>query len=193
VKIRVSRCQPARIWAWEQRNGTESSLRIWQSQNNGKERIRRCKEDFMCDWKWQWDCYKSVAMIRLVKTENPSEYVTVNCEVCRSAIVLWLPVVPNYVNHPIQNRSYKSRTNPYTWQYIFGCVLMVKASVRILFSMGVHKKLLFWTLQPVNWPSTSKNWGIFRFKYTRCWTGNNIMLRWSRYSFPAILRRIFLI
>jgi hypothetical protein len=47
--------------------------------------------------------YKSVARIRLVKTEKPSVCVTVNYEVCRSAIVPNLPVVP------IQNPSYKSR------------------------------------------------------------------------------------
>jgi hypothetical protein len=45
---------------------------IWQLQNNGKEGIRLWKEDFMCDLKWEWDCYKSVARIRLVKPENPS-------------------------------------------------------------------------------------------------------------------------
>jgi hypothetical protein len=31
--------------------GTESSLRNWQLQNNGKKGIRRCKEDSMCDLK----------------------------------------------------------------------------------------------------------------------------------------------
>jgi hypothetical protein len=29
-----------------------------QLQNNGKKGIRRCKEDFMCGLKWQWDCYQ---------------------------------------------------------------------------------------------------------------------------------------
>jgi hypothetical protein len=29
----------------------------WQLQNNGKKGIRLWKEDFMCDLKWQWDCY----------------------------------------------------------------------------------------------------------------------------------------
>jgi hypothetical protein len=38
--------------------------------DNGKKGIRRCKEDFMCDLKLQWDSYKSVARIRLVKTES---------------------------------------------------------------------------------------------------------------------------
>jgi hypothetical protein len=40
---------------------------------------------------------KSVASIRLVKAENPSACVTMNCEVCRSAIVLQLPVAPSCV------------------------------------------------------------------------------------------------
>jgi hypothetical protein len=32
---------------------------------------------------------KAVARIRLVKTENPSVCVTLNCKVCRSAIALY--------------------------------------------------------------------------------------------------------
>jgi hypothetical protein len=42
----------------------------------------------MCDLKLQWDCYESVARIRLVKTEDPSACVTVNCKVCRPAMAL---------------------------------------------------------------------------------------------------------
>jgi hypothetical protein len=107
VKSRVSKCQPAVIWAWEQRNWIDSSLRNWQLQNNGQKGIRRCKEDLMCDLKWQWDCYKSVARIRLLKIENPIACVTVKCKVCRSEIVLYLLVVLscerincNKSNHP---------------------------------------------------------------------------------------------
>jgi hypothetical protein len=40
VKGRASRRQPAGIWAWEQRNWIESSLRNWQLQNNGNIGIR---------------------------------------------------------------------------------------------------------------------------------------------------------
>jgi hypothetical protein len=91
----VSRRQPARIWAW---NWTESSLRNWQLQSNNKKEIRWRKEDFMYDLKWQWDCYKSVAKIRLAKTENPGECVTVNGKVCSLSDDAVLPVVPNCVN-----------------------------------------------------------------------------------------------
>jgi hypothetical protein len=43
----------------------------WQLQNNGKRGVRLLQED----------CYKSVARIRLVKTENPSEFVKETCKV----------------------------------------------------------------------------------------------------------------
>jgi hypothetical protein len=67
----------------------ESSLRNWQLQNNGKKGLRWCKEDFTCDLKWQWYCDKSVARIRLVKTEDPNACVTVNWKVCRIAKALY--------------------------------------------------------------------------------------------------------
>jgi hypothetical protein len=88
VKSRVSGRQPAGIWGWEQKNWTEPSLRIWQLQNSSKKGVRLWEEDFMCDLKLQWDCYKSVAWIRLVKTENPRACVPLNCKVCRIAIAL---------------------------------------------------------------------------------------------------------
>jgi hypothetical protein len=82
VKSWVSECQPAGIWAW---NWTESSLRSWQLQNNGKKGVRLWKVDSMCDLEWQWDCYKSVARIRLLNTEKPSECV-VPSGVCKVSI-----------------------------------------------------------------------------------------------------------
>jgi hypothetical protein len=83
----------------------------WQLHNNGKKGIRLWKENFMCDLMWQWDSYISVARIRLVKTEDPSACVTVNCKVSRSAIALWLSVVPSCV--------YKLSINPII---LFMCV-----------------------------------------------------------------------
>jgi hypothetical protein len=48
-----------------------------------------CDKKTSCMLQWQWDCYKSVARIRLVKTENPSACATVNCEACTSVIALY--------------------------------------------------------------------------------------------------------
>jgi hypothetical protein len=51
----------------------------------------------MCDLKQQWDYYKSVARIRLVKTEKPNACVTVNCKVCGNSGSAVLSVVPSCV------------------------------------------------------------------------------------------------
>jgi hypothetical protein len=72
----------SRIWS-----SSGDSSRRWL-RRNGKKEIRLCKEDFICDLKWELNCYKSVAWIRLVKTENLSACVTVKCKVCSSVIVL---------------------------------------------------------------------------------------------------------
>jgi hypothetical protein len=55
-------------------------------EGDGKKIIRQGKEDLMCAV--VTDCYKSVARIRLEKTENTSVCVTVSCKMCRSAIAL---------------------------------------------------------------------------------------------------------
>jgi hypothetical protein len=78
--------------AWEQNNWIELSFRNWQLQNNGNKGIRMWKEDFMCDLKWQWDCYKSVARIRLENTENCKSVIALYCLQSR---VVWMGVSMN--------------------------------------------------------------------------------------------------
>jgi hypothetical protein len=56
---------------------------------DGKKEIRVWQGDFMCDLKLEWNCNKSVAKIRLMKTEEPSACVTVKWKVCKSAIALY--------------------------------------------------------------------------------------------------------
>jgi hypothetical protein len=48
-----------------------------------------CDKNLMCDLKLKLDFYKPVTRIRLMKIENPSACVTVNCKVCRIAIALY--------------------------------------------------------------------------------------------------------
>jgi hypothetical protein len=64
-----------------------------QDMSLGAEELNRAdnnsKKDFLCDSKWLWDCYKSVAGIRLLKTKNRSACVTMNGKVCRSAYALY--------------------------------------------------------------------------------------------------------
>jgi hypothetical protein len=85
----------SREWKVELRDASQPGYELgiefsWQLQNNGMKGTRLSKEDFTCELKWQWDFYKSVERIRLVKvkTENPSACRTVNCS----------PVVPSCVN-----------------------------------------------------------------------------------------------
>jgi hypothetical protein len=115
-----------------------SSLRNWQLQNNGKKGIRLYKEDFMCDLKWQWDCDKSIAMIRLVKTENPSACVTVNCKVCGNTGSALIACSSEYCvkgvnksNHPIQISSYKSCAPPQIVTIKFTCMFLNYPQVKI--------------------------------------------------------------
>jgi hypothetical protein len=110
-----------------------------------------------------------------VKTENTSACATVNCKVCRSAIALKLPVVPscecircNKANHPIQNTSYKSHTNPYTWQY-FGCIWCLLNLVFFFFSF------LGWGMSDANWPieptPDDRWWWMWSSRWNENWQG----------------------
>jgi hypothetical protein len=63
---------------------------------NSKKGIRLCQEDFMCDLKLQWGCDKSVARIRLMKTENLSACAAVSWKVQNSDSAV-LPIVPKCV------------------------------------------------------------------------------------------------
>jgi hypothetical protein len=103
----VSRRQPARIWAWDRIEGV------------GKKELGCEKKTLCVIWNGSETVMESVARIRLVKTEDPSACVTVNCKACGnsgSAIIACSPELNvwcvNESNHQIQNPSYKSRTSP---------------------------------------------------------------------------------
>jgi hypothetical protein len=71
------------------------NLRNWQLQEMARKELDWAKKTLCVSWS---DSEKSVARIRLMKTENSSAYATVNCKVCRIAIALYLPGVPTCVN-----------------------------------------------------------------------------------------------
>jgi hypothetical protein len=78
--------------------------------------IKWCKEDFMCDLKWQWDCYKSVALIWLRILVHVQRWTVMCVEIATALYCLLSRVVCMYKvnksNHTIQNPSYKLRTKP---------------------------------------------------------------------------------
>jgi hypothetical protein len=65
------------FWRWK----SKVFEKKWQEMNQTAKRRLHV-------WFEVTDSYKSVARIRLMKTEKPSACVTVNCKVCRSAIAL---------------------------------------------------------------------------------------------------------
>jgi hypothetical protein len=102
----VSRRQPARIWAWEQRNW---SIRIIEC-SSVELKVWLWREDFMrailvvpryLECIMQWDCYSSCIRSCCQETGNGDcnrlrtlVGVTVNCKLWRLAVALQLPVVP---------------------------------------------------------------------------------------------------
>jgi hypothetical protein len=89
---RVLRCQPAKIWAWEQ---LEIELKESAVEGDWEETARR---ELACEKKTSCVIW-SDSEIRLVKTENTSACATVNCKMCRSEIVLyclqsWVEILP---------------------------------------------------------------------------------------------------
>jgi hypothetical protein len=102
-----------RSWQLQRRIGDGSGRWL---RRNGKKWIRLCKEDSVCDLKLQWDCYKSVARIRLVKTENPivCSSKLYSADISGSAVIAcnseWFVWGVNKSNNPIQNPSYILRT-----------------------------------------------------------------------------------
>jgi hypothetical protein len=124
----VSCCQKFREFSWR-RVYLSCYRELWRVrkmavegdwEEMARKKNRLCKEDFICGLMLQWDGYKCVARISLVKAENPSAYVTMNCKVCKSALAMYvLPLVPscecircNKSHPPIQHPSCKSRNPP---------------------------------------------------------------------------------
>jgi hypothetical protein len=99
-------CQNLGEFSWRRRFHSSKLSRSGSSsyddsrrrlRRNGKKGISMWKEEYMCDLKLQWDGYKSVARIWLVKTENPSACVTVNWKVYRrSASETVINPLPGY-------------------------------------------------------------------------------------------------
>jgi hypothetical protein len=90
---RAVSCQKLREFSWRTVDLSELLLRTGSSRRwlrrNDKELIRLWKEDFMCNLKSQWHGYNSVARVWLVKTENRSACLIVNCKMRSSAIALY--------------------------------------------------------------------------------------------------------
>jgi hypothetical protein len=119
------------------------------------------------------EIYKSVAWIRLVKTENPSACATVNCKLCRWAIALYymklrvLCIRCNKSNHPIQHPSYKSALHVtilfhHHWQNSpYWCTTFLRRFCQIA------SAFLLVPLQKDNTITTTGNWVYIQKPYQK--------------------------
>jgi hypothetical protein len=107
----------------------------------------------MCDLTLRRNCDKSVAWIRLVKTENPIACVTVNCKVYKLAIAQQLPVDPSTV--------YQVSINP-----------IIQSKTRLVnHAKSVHVTILsscLWFGVPVGFPLVFSNCNLYALLLSPC-------------------------
>jgi hypothetical protein len=99
-------CQDMSLGAEELNWGTEASeLRVCGDGSRMIEKGLDCEKKPSCVLQLQWNGYKSTARVRLVKTENTSVCIMVNCKMCSSATALISSWVYKMSINPTQNLS----------------------------------------------------------------------------------------